>query len=174
MLGGPIAILHINLKGYIVTEAWFVGNRFNYRLGDGAYVASCAFLIFGIVVLLSLFLGMVAAVIFQPLRTGTLSIIEKLYFGKRLDHYRSLKKFSEGLTTMVELDLLGESTVKKLASTFKLVAGMGIPAGAATGHRLWLGRNTPAAKRIARGGGALRPVRHRASRDPLRPVLGRA
>ena len=54
---------------------------------------------FWYIFLLSLFLGMVAAVIFQPLRTGTLSIIEKLYFGKRLDHYRNPKNFSVGITT---------------------------------------------------------------------------
>jgi len=70
--------------------------------------------------LLSLFLGMVAAIIFQPLRTGTLSVIEKLYFGKRLDYYRSLRNFSETLSTMVELELLGESTVNKVVETFDL------------------------------------------------------
>jgi len=70
--------------------------------------------------LLSLFLGMVAAIIFQPLRTGTLSVIEKLYFGKRLDYYRSLKNFSDTLSTMVELELLGESTVRKVVETFNL------------------------------------------------------
>ena len=70
--------------------------------------------------LLSIFLGIVAAIIFQPLRTGTLSVIEKLYFGKRLDYYRSLKSFSESLSTIVELDKLGASTVNKVVETFNL------------------------------------------------------
>ncbi len=70
--------------------------------------------------LLSLFLGVVAAVIFQPLRTGTLSLIERLYFGKRLDYYKNLRAFSDSLTTIVELDLLCDSTVKKLVNTFRL------------------------------------------------------
>jgi len=70
--------------------------------------------------LLSLFLGVVAAVIFQPLRTGTLSLIERLYFGKRLDYYKNLRAFSDSLTTIVELDLLCDSTVEKLVNTFRL------------------------------------------------------
>ncbi len=68
--------------------------------------------------LLSLTLGMVAAVIFQPLRTGTLSVIERIYFGKRLNYYRELRNFSESLTTIVDLEILGESTIKKLIDTF--------------------------------------------------------
>ncbi|MFW6138026.1 MAG: GNAT family N-acetyltransferase [Spirochaetota bacterium] len=70
--------------------------------------------------LLALLLGAAAAVIFQPLRTGTLSVIEKLYFGKRLDYYKSLRYFSDSLKTIVELELLGESTVQKLNDTFDL------------------------------------------------------
>ena len=67
---------------------------------------------------LSLLLGFVAALIFQPLRTGTLSVIEKLYFGKRLNYYRELRTFSESLTTIVELNILGESTIRKLIDAF--------------------------------------------------------
>lgn len=70
--------------------------------------------------LLSLFLGVAAAIIFQPLRTGTLSLIERLYFGKRLDYYKNLRAFSDSLTTIVELDLLCDSTVEKLVNTFRL------------------------------------------------------
>jgi len=68
---------------------------------------------------LSLLLGFVAALIFQPLRTGTLSVIEKLYFGKRLNYYRELRSFSESLTTIVDLSVLGESTIKKLMDAFE-------------------------------------------------------
>jgi two-component system NtrC family sensor kinase len=70
--------------------------------------------------LLSMFLGVVAAIIFQPLRTGTLSLIERLYFGKRLDYYKNLRAFSDSLTTIVELDLLCDSIVDKLVNTFSL------------------------------------------------------
>ena len=68
---------------------------------------------------LSLLLGFVAALIFQPLRTGTLSVIERLYFGKRLNYYRELRNFSESLTTIVDLMILGESTIKKLMNAFE-------------------------------------------------------
>ncbi len=68
--------------------------------------------------LLSLTLGMVAAIIFQPLRTGTLSVIERIYFGKRLNYYRELRSFSESLTTIVNLEILAESTIRKLVDTF--------------------------------------------------------
>jgi nitrogen-specific signal transduction histidine kinase/ribosomal protein S18 acetylase RimI-like enzyme len=115
--------------------------------------------------LISMFLGAVAAVIFQPLRTGTLSIIEKLYFGKRLDYYTSLKNFSESLTTVVELDLLGKSTVNKLMETFNLdwaammvldhsartykqVAGIGIAGSEAETIDISVKRNDPIVKTI--------------------------
>lgn len=225
-------LLYLNLRGFIVADAFFIGEHFSYKLGSGApiaYILSYVYLIFGIAVLLrelyktkneylrkslrlllygpsimlmgvlvnlhepigrypvdlftstinafiiffviykyrlvhysalvirailyfvlviisalifygiiwssskvmrrvpfeysfllALFLGAVAAVVFQPLRTGTLSIIERLYFGKRMDYYRGLKAFSESLTTIVELELLGESTVKKVVDTFNL------------------------------------------------------
>jgi len=120
--------------------------------------------------LLSLFLGMVAAIIFQPLRTGTLSIIEKLYFGKRIDYYKSLRTFSESLTTVVELNMLGESTVQKVVDTFKLewafmmvldhasrnyklITSSGLPVG--DERDIILSRNTPVIKKIARKNGAV-------------------
>jgi len=69
---------------------------------------------------LSLVLGIVSSLIFQPLKLGTLSIIERLYFGKRLDYYKRLRSFSERLTTIVELDLLAKSTIEKVVDTFSL------------------------------------------------------
>jgi len=117
--------------------------------------------------LLSLLLGVAAAVIFQPLRTGTLSLIERLYFGKRLDYYRGLKNFSESLTTVVELGLLGESTINKLTETFnlewalmmvldhasrnyKLVAGKGYLLDDDLKKTLSINRNAEIVKRTAR------------------------
>ena len=120
--------------------------------------------------LLSLFLGVVAAVIFQPLRTGTLPIIEKLYFGKRLDFYTSLKNFSESLTTVVELELLGKSTVNKLMETFNLdwvammvlehsaraykqVAGIGITGSEEEAIDITVKRNDPIVKTVMKHAG---------------------
>jgi len=66
----------------------------------------------------SLLLGIVAAVIFQPLRRGALSMIEKLYFGKRFAYYAGIRQFSESLNSIVELDTLAGLTVDKLVETY--------------------------------------------------------
>ncbi len=122
--------------------------------------------------LLSIFLGAVAAVIFQPLRTGALSVIEKLYFGKRLDYYRSLRNFSESLTTVVELELLGKSTVSKVVDTFNLewalmmvldyaarnykpVAGIGIIQEEEDGLEFNIKRSSPIVKIITKSDSSL-------------------
>jgi len=68
----------------------------------------------------SLLLAAVAALIFQPLRRGALSVVEKLYFGKRIEHLNSLRAFSESMTTIVELEKLADSTIGKITDTFKL------------------------------------------------------
>ena len=68
----------------------------------------------------SLLLGLVAAVIFQPLRKGTLSVIEKLYFGKRFDSYHGLREFSDSLTSIVDLNVLGELTTRKILESYHL------------------------------------------------------
>jgi signal transduction histidine kinase len=121
--------------------------------------------------LLSLFLGVVAAIIFQPLRTGTLSIIEKLYFGKRIDYYKSLRTFSESLTTVVELEMLGQSTIQKVVNTFslewafmmvldqssrnyKMIYNSGLPVDG-DGMDITLNRNAPVVKSIAKRNGTV-------------------
>jgi signal transduction histidine kinase/predicted GNAT family N-acyltransferase len=75
---------------------------------------------FNIAFLPPLLLAVVAVVIFQPLRRGTLSLFEKLYFGRRMEYLNSLRAFAESMTAIVELDNLGESTVEKIADTFSL------------------------------------------------------
>jgi signal transduction histidine kinase len=121
--------------------------------------------------LLSLFLGVVAAVIFQPLRSGTLSIIEKLYFGKRIDYYQSLRTFSDSLTTMVELEMLGQSTIQKVVDTFslewafmmvfdqssknyKMIYHSNLPIEG-DGKDISLGKNDPVIKGIAKRNGTI-------------------
>ena len=71
----------------------------------------------------SLFLGVVAAVIFQPLRKGTLSVMERLYFGRHFDYHRNLRNFSSSLTSLVDLDRLAELTIEKIMDTFSLEWG---------------------------------------------------
>jgi len=68
----------------------------------------------------SILLGVVAAFIFQPLRSGALAFMEKIYIGKRFEYYTGLRSFLRELNTIVELDVLGESTVQKLQDTFNL------------------------------------------------------
>ena len=65
-------------------------------------------------------LGIAAAIIFQPMRKGTLSAIERLYLGKRFGYTQGLRAFSESLTTIVDLTTLGELTVRKIVETFDL------------------------------------------------------
>ena len=68
----------------------------------------------------SLVLGVAAAVIFQPFRRGTVSIIERLYLGKRFSYNQSLRAFSESLSSIVDLGKLSELTVAKTVQTFDL------------------------------------------------------
>ena len=75
---------------------------------------------FSVAFLPPVLLAIAAIVIFQPLRRGTLSIVEKLYFGRRMEYLDSLRAFAESMTAIVELDNLGESTVQKIGDTFAL------------------------------------------------------
>ena len=52
------------------------------------------------------FLGILAALIFQPVRKGTLSIIEKIYLGKRFTAFEDLRSFSDSLNSIVDLNVL--------------------------------------------------------------------
>ena len=70
--------------------------------------------------LISLLFGIVVTVVFQPLRKGTLSLIEKLYLGKRFESFQDLKTFSHSLNSIVDLRLLGELTTEKISTSYKL------------------------------------------------------
>lgn len=70
--------------------------------------------------LISLLLGIVASVIFQPLRRGTMTMVEKIYMGKRLPYLNSLRAFSYSLTSITDLSHLGKTTVEKIVDTFNL------------------------------------------------------
>jgi PAS domain S-box-containing protein len=98
-------------------------------------ITVCAFLFYGVLywifpsirevqlehALLPLFLlGIIAAVVFEPIRTNALTLIEKLYFGKRFTYYKNLGTFLGDLTTIVELENLGETTVDKAINIFSL------------------------------------------------------
>lgn len=65
-------------------------------------------------VLPSLILGLISAVIFQPLRIGTQLILERVYLGKRLSYYGSLKNFMELSASIVDLERL-QTLNKELA-----------------------------------------------------------
>ncbi len=67
--------------------------------------------------LVSLILGIVASIIFQPLRRGTLTVVEKLYLGKRLSYLNSLRAFSARLLSITDLQQLCAITVEKMVST---------------------------------------------------------
>ncbi|HUX20241.1 MAG TPA: GNAT family N-acetyltransferase [Spirochaetia bacterium] len=68
----------------------------------------------------SLILGIAAAIIFQPLRKGTTSVIERIYLGRRFGYNQNLRAFSESLTSLVDLTTLSQLTVEKTVETFDL------------------------------------------------------
>ncbi|MDP2790355.1 MAG: histidine kinase N-terminal 7TM domain-containing protein, partial [Rectinemataceae bacterium] len=70
--------------------------------------------------LLSLVLGFISSVILTPLRNTTLVFMEKIYIGKTFHYYKGLREFSASLTSIVDLETLGDLTVEKVMSTFSL------------------------------------------------------
>jgi len=68
----------------------------------------------------SLLLGTASAFIYQQVKQGTLSIIERLFMGKRIDYIESLSAFSESISSIVDLYILGDLTIKKILETFNL------------------------------------------------------
>ncbi len=70
--------------------------------------------------LLSLILGFISSVILSPLRNTTLMFLEKIYGGKTFNYYKGLRDFSASLTSIVDLETLGDLTVEKVMSTFRL------------------------------------------------------
>ncbi len=68
----------------------------------------------------SLLLGILSAVIFQPVRKGTRSIMEKLFLGKSLSSFQDLRSFSDSLNSIVDMNILGELTTKKISASYNL------------------------------------------------------
>jgi len=68
--------------------------------------------------LIALGLGIAVAFIFQPLLKGTLNVVEKVFLGKRLEYIRSLRTFASSLTSITDLNHLGELTIQKIMETF--------------------------------------------------------
>ena len=75
---------------------------------------------FGYIFLLSLMLGVAASIIFQPLRKGTLNIIERIYLGRRLAYLNNLRNFSSSIVSITDLSALGDMTVNKIVETYNL------------------------------------------------------
>jgi PAS domain S-box-containing protein len=69
---------------------------------------------------LALILGFITSIVLSPLRTTTLSFLERIYGGKTFTYYKGLRLFSESLTSIVDLETLGSLTVEKIMSTFGL------------------------------------------------------
>ena len=73
---------------------------------------------FARVLLLALVLGFITSIILSPLRTTTLSFLERIYGGKTFTYYQGLRAFSASLTSIVDLETLGNLTMEKISSTF--------------------------------------------------------
>ncbi|MDC7235088.1 MAG: ATP-binding protein [Spirochaetales bacterium] len=69
---------------------------------------------------ISVLLGIILTLTFQPLRKGTKSFIEKLYLGRRFSTLQDLKNFSDSLKSIVDLTELGARTTEKIMESYKL------------------------------------------------------
>jgi two-component system, NtrC family, sensor kinase len=69
---------------------------------------------------IAIFLGIIATLIFQPIKKGTLSFVEKLYLGKRFGTLQDLRNFSASLNSIVDLEVLGARTTEKIKESYKL------------------------------------------------------
>lgn len=118
----------------------------------------------------SIILGIAAAIIFQPLRKGTTSVIERIYLGRRFDYNRNLRAFSESLTSLVDLTTLSNLTVENTVRTFdlewalmgvvdytarnyKIVSYDGIPLSREEAAQFTLHRNAPFVQMLAKSTG---------------------
>ena len=72
------------------------------------------------VLFLAIVLGFISSIILSPLRTTTLSFLERIYGGKTFTYYQNLRLFSASLTSIVEMETLGNLTIEKITSTFGL------------------------------------------------------
>jgi PAS domain S-box-containing protein len=107
---------------------------------------------FAKLLLLALVLGIISSVILSPLRTTTLSFLERLYGGKTFTYYQGLRRFSASLTSIVDLETLGSLTIDKITSTFSLEwAFMLINDFGARNFRLNAAQNLPFGDLIIQG-----------------------
>ncbi|MCE5255734.1 MAG: PAS domain-containing protein [Spirochaetaceae bacterium] len=72
------------------------------------------------IMLMSLVLGVTISVFASPLKSTVASFVERLYGGKSNSYYKSLRLFSESLTSIVDMETLGKVTIEKVTSTFRL------------------------------------------------------
>ena len=72
------------------------------------------------VLFLAIVLGFITSIILSPLRTTALSFLERIYGGKTFTYYQNLRLFSASLTSIVEMETLGNLTIEKITSTFGL------------------------------------------------------
>lgn len=72
------------------------------------------------ILLLAIVLGFITSIVLSPLRTTTLSFLERIYGGKTVTYYQSLRIFSASLTSIVDLETLGKVTIEKITSIFGL------------------------------------------------------
>ena len=72
------------------------------------------------VLLLAVVLGFITSIVLSPLRTTTLSFLERIYGGKTFTYYQSLRVFSASLTSIVDMETLGNLTMEKITSSFGL------------------------------------------------------
>ena len=102
--------------------------------------------------LTAILMGFTAAFIFHPLRLTAQAALEKLYTGKRFVHYKGLRKFSEGLASIVDLEALGELTVDKVVETFTIDWACMLSLDYATrSYRLIAARNLPLGDEVVNG-----------------------
>jgi hypothetical protein len=90
------------ITGIIFFMIFWIGFRSNRELSDQT------------IFLVSTLLAITSAIIFYPLRTGALTVMEKLYAGKSFGYYQGLKRFSASLTSIVDLENLGDLTIDKV------------------------------------------------------------
>jgi len=72
------------------------------------------------ITLIALVLGFITAILSSPVRSTATFFLERLYGGKTYGDYKSLRLFSESLTSIVDMQELGGVTIDKVFSIFNL------------------------------------------------------
>lgn len=75
---------------------------------------------FSKIMLVSIVLGFITSILSSPIRTTAAFFLERLYGGKTYGDYKSLRLFSESLTSIVDMETLGKVTIDKVTSIFRL------------------------------------------------------